>query len=77
MTRPRVVERAVMVQSISREAERSDTPTPIPHRRAEAEPDAVTLETDRLLDKISGQGIASLTPAERKFLDEVSKKKRH
>jgi len=30
-----------------------------------------------LLDKISGQGLASLTPAERKFLNEVSKKKRH
>jgi hypothetical protein len=77
MTRPRVVERAVMVQSISREAERADTPAPSPRRRAEAEPDAVAVETDRLLDKISGQGIASLTPAERKFLDEVSKKKRH
>ena len=39
--------------------------------------DDVAIETDRLLDKISGQGIASLTPAERKFLDEVSKRKRH
>jgi len=77
MTRPRVVERAVMAQSISREAERADTPAPSPRRRAEAEPDSVTIETDRLLDKISGHGIASLTPAERKFLDEVSKRKRH
>lgn len=77
MTRPRVVERAVMVQSISREAERADTPAPSPRRRADAEPDAVAVETDRLLDKISGQGIASLTPTERKFLDEVSRKKRH
>ena len=66
-----------MVQSGSRDAERPDTP--LPRRRPSAEPerDAVAIETDRLLDKISGQGIASLTPAERKFLDEVSKRKRH
>ena len=43
----------------------------------ELEQDSITVETDRLLDKISRQGIASLTPAERKFLDEVSKRKRH
>jgi membrane associated rhomboid family serine protease len=77
LTRPRPAERAVMVQSGFREAERSDTPVPRPRQRAESEPDAITIETDRLLDKISGQGIASLTPAERKFLDEVSKRKRH
>jgi len=77
LPRPRIVERAVMVQSGSREAERADTPVPRPRRRADPERDEITVETDRLLDKISGQGIASLTPAERKFLDEVSKKKRH
>ena len=77
LPRPRVVERTVMVQSGSREAERADTPVPRPRRRIEPERDEVAIETDRLLDKISGQGIASLTPAERKFLDEVSKKKRH
>ncbi len=75
--RPRVVERAVMVRSISREAEQADTPVPRPRRRAAPAPDPVALETDRLLDKISGQGIASLTPAERKFLDDASKRKRH
>jgi membrane associated rhomboid family serine protease len=77
LPRPRVAERAVMVQSGSREAERADTPVPRRRRSAEPERDAVAIETDRLLDKISGQGIASLTPAERKFLDEVSRKKRH
>jgi membrane associated rhomboid family serine protease len=77
LPRPRLAERAVMVQSGSREAERADTPVPRRRRSAEPERDAVTIETDRLLDKISGQGIASLTPAERKFLDEVSRKKRH
>jgi hypothetical protein len=29
-----------------------------------------------VLDKISEKGISSLTPAERKFLDEVAKQKR-
>jgi len=71
------VERPVMVQSVSRELDRADTPIPRPPRPADGERDAVAIETDRLLDKISGQGIASLTPAERKFLDEVSKRKRH
>jgi membrane associated rhomboid family serine protease len=71
------VERPVMVQSVSRELDRADTPIPRPPRAPEDERDPVTIETDRLLDKISGQGIASLTPAERKFLDEVSKRKRH
>jgi len=75
--RPRVAERTVMVQSGSREAERADTPVPSPRRRAQPERDEIAAETDRLLDKISGQGLASLTPAERKFLNEVSKKKRH
>jgi hypothetical protein len=30
---------------------------------------------DRVLDKISAKGIGSLTPEERRFLDEVSKRK--
>ena len=33
-------------------------------------------EVDRVLDKISEQGIASLTPAERRFLDEVARQKK-
>lgn len=77
LPRPRVAERAVMVQSLSRESERADTPVPRPRRRPEPGHDPVAAETDRLLDKISGQGIGSLTPAERQFLDEVSKRKRH
>ena len=75
--RARAVERAVMVQSGSHQAERADTPVPRRRRAPDSERDAVTIETDRLLDKISGQGIDSLTPEERKFLDEVSRRKRH
>jgi hypothetical protein len=35
----------------------------------------VAAELDRVLDKISATGIESLTPEERRFLDEVSKRK--
>jgi rhomboid family protein len=38
--------------------------------------DRVQAEMDRLLDKISAQGLDSLTPAERKFLAETSRKLR-
>ena len=37
--------------------------------------DPVATEVDRVLDKISAKGIGSLTPEERRFLDEVSKRK--
>jgi len=77
LPRPRIIEHAVMVQSGTRELDRADTPAPRPRRGPDAQRDDIAIETDRLLDKISGQGIASLTPAERKFLDEVSKRKRH
>ncbi len=72
---PRPVERVVMVQSGSAEPERRTPITPArPRRRVDADP--VAAEVDRVLDKISEKGIASLTPAERRFLDEVSKQKK-
>jgi membrane associated rhomboid family serine protease len=72
---PRAVERVVMVQSGSAEHERRTPPAPIrPRRGADADP--VAAEVDRVLDKISEQGIGSLTPAERRFLDEVSRQKK-
>lgn len=37
--------------------------------------DKTQAELDRVLDKISAKGMKSLTPEERKFLDEVAKKK--
>jgi len=71
----RSVERVVMVQSGSAEPERRTPVTPMrPRRRPDADP--VTAEVDRVLDKISERGISSLTPAERRFLDEVAKKKK-
>jgi len=43
-------------------------------RRAERDPSQA--EIDRVLDKISARGIESLTPAERRFLTEMSRKMR-
>jgi hypothetical protein len=40
------------------------------------ERDLAQAEIDRVLDKISARGIESLTPAERKFLTEMSRKMR-
>jgi membrane associated rhomboid family serine protease len=72
----RTLERVVMVQSGSAEPERHTPVTPMrPRRHADSDP--VAAEVDRVLDKISEKGISSLTPAERRFLDEVSKKKQH
>jgi membrane associated rhomboid family serine protease len=72
---PRAVERVVMVQSGAAEPEHRTPPAPIRQRRR-AESDPVAAEVDRVLDKISEQGIGSLTPAERRFLDEVSRQKK-
>ncbi|MEO7986520.1 MAG: rhomboid family intramembrane serine protease [Gemmatimonadales bacterium] len=72
---PRAVERVVMVQSGAAEPEHRTPPAPLrQHRHPEADP--VAAEVDRVLDKISEKGIASLTPAERRFLDEVAKQKK-
>lgn len=72
----RAVERVVMVQSGSSEPDRRTPVTPMrPRRRVDSDP--IAAEVDRVLDKISEKGISSLTPAERRFLDEVAKKKKH
>lgn len=72
----RAVERVVMVQSGSAEPDRQTPVTPMrPRPRVESDP--LTAEVDRVLDKISEKGISSLTAAERRFLDEVAKKKKH
>jgi membrane associated rhomboid family serine protease len=44
--------------------------------RPASERDTSAAEIDRVLDKISARGIESLTPAERKFLSETSRKMR-
>ena len=52
-----------------------DTPAP-PRPRRRVEKDAVAVEIDRVLDKISAEGIESLTDAERSFLNDVSSRRR-
>ncbi len=74
-TSRRPVQRPVAVphEGQAHAADRPSAP-PRPRRRVDADP--VVAEMDRVLDKISAHGIASLTPAERKFLDEVAEKKK-
>ena len=69
----RRAEPSVLVQSahVARGADAS-----VKRRRAASERDPVSAEIDRVLDKISARGIDSLTPAERKFLAEMSRKMR-
>jgi membrane associated rhomboid family serine protease len=71
----RPAEPVVMVQQTARrEPEPREANTP---GRAIPRPgsDPVAAEVDRVLDKISAYGIQSLTAEERRFLDEVSKRK--
>jgi hypothetical protein len=65
-------ESSVLVQS----ARASMGGESVPKRRAPAGRDPVLAEIDRVLDKISARGIESLTPAERRFLSEQSRKLR-
>jgi membrane associated rhomboid family serine protease len=69
----RQVERVVMVQSASRDTEHHAAEQPRPTTRPAIDPQ--TVELDRVLDKINEKGIGSLTADERRFLDEIAKKK--
>lgn len=48
-----------------------------PAPAAPSSPDDIAREMDRVLDKISKEGMASLTAAERRFLDEMSRHMRN
>ena len=77
----RSVERIVPVPPRAIDPERSERVAterhaPPQRRRRNEATDAVTVEIDRVLDKISAEGLESLTPAERRFLDEVAQRKR-
>jgi membrane associated rhomboid family serine protease len=62
---------AVLVRPTSEAGRRAEFSAPPPRRQADA---AVRAEVDRVLDKISENGLDSLTPDERRFLDEMSKR---
>ncbi|HUL70589.1 MAG TPA: rhomboid family intramembrane serine protease [Gemmatimonadales bacterium] len=64
---------SVAVQSGTREGQ-SHTPASL-RTLPRSGGDPVAAEVDRVLDKISAHGIGSLTAEERRFLDEVSKRK--
>jgi membrane associated rhomboid family serine protease len=67
------VERRVLVGTFDAGREVTGSRVAAPTRPAAVDP--TQAELDRVLDKISATGMQSLTPAERKFLDEVAKKK--
>jgi hypothetical protein len=62
---------AVLVHPFSTETSRGLRPFGPRRRSADAK---VLEEVDRVLDKISAGGLSSLTPEERRFLDEMSKR---
>ena len=68
----RTAEPGVLVHPAAREARGSDAGA----KPRAANRDRVQAEIDRVLDKISARGMGSLTPAERKFLAEMSRKMR-
>lgn len=76
----RQVQRPVMVQpgaaelTRTRRAPTAAAPASMPSRSTE--PDPVAREMDRVLDKISAEGMGSLTPDERRFLEQIASQKR-
>jgi hypothetical protein len=55
---------------------RSGPPSGAARRRARGEDDKLLDDLDRVLEKISTEGMSSLTPQERQLLDEVSRRYR-
>lgn len=71
----RMAESSVLVSQPPRVSRGSASSTA--KRKSHIEPDArANAEIDRVLDKINASGVDSLTPAERKFLTEISRRMR-
>src|SRR5205823_14633256 len=72
-----MAEWSVLVSQPPRVGRSGSVPPSAQRTKARGEPDArASAEIDRVLDKISASGVDSLTPAERKFLTEFSRRKR-
>ena len=72
-----MAESSVLVSQPPRVSRSGSVPPSAQRTKARGEPDArASAEIDRVLDKISASGVDSLTPAERKFLTEFSRRKR-
>jgi len=69
--RPVAHDTAVLVHPAAAQTARRASPFGAGRRRTDAK---VLDEVDRVLDKISAGGLESLTPEERRFLDEMSKR---
>ena len=66
----REAERVVMVQSSTGESEQQ---LPRPRQPDRPTGDPLAAELDRVLDKINARGLSSLTPEERRFLDDFAR----
>jgi len=72
-----MAESSVLVSQPPRVSRSGSVPPSAQRTKSRGEPDArASAEVDRVLDKISATGVESLTPAERKFLTEFSRRKR-
>src|SRR6266851_3431166 len=70
-------ESSVLVSQPPRVSRSGAIPPSAQRTRSRSEPDArANAEIDRVLDKIIASGVDSLTPAERKFLTEISRRLR-
>jgi len=70
-------ESSVLVSQPPRVSRSSGSPPAAQRTKSRGEPDArANAEIDRVLDKIIASGVESLTPAERKFLTEISRRLR-
>jgi len=70
-------ESSVLVSQPPRVSRSSGIPPSAQRTKSRGEPDArANAEIDRVLDKIIATGVESLTPAERKFLTEISRRLR-
>ena len=74
--RRQAAESSVLVSQVPRVSRGGAIP-PSARATKRSETDArATAEIDRVLDKINASGVESLTPAERKFLTEISRRMR-
>jgi membrane associated rhomboid family serine protease len=73
----RLSESSVLVSQPPRVSRSGAIPPSAQRTKSRSEPDArANAEIDRVLDKIIASGVDSLTPAERKFLTEISRRLR-
>lgn len=71
-----MAESSVLVTQQPRASRSGSVPPSAKHTKRGAPDARANAEVDRVLDKINASGIDSLTPAERKFLTEFSRRKR-